>query len=169
MALKIGELLKNREYICENCDLEIEETPEFCPRCGTLFIEETVCDNHPGVEAVGVCVICSLPFCDKCGYETNNVFLCNEHGDYEIYESMVRVFGSSDEVQIRYLKEYLEDNDIHPFVYSRKSSPMHLGGSDYSLFRASGDFNGHLINEIKLMIPCGEVLEAEKLLSEIDI
>jgi hypothetical protein len=46
---------------------------------------------------------------------------------------------------------------------------MHLGGTDYSLFRASGDFDGHIINEIKLMVPCSEVLEAEKLISEINI
>jgi hypothetical protein len=37
------------------------------------------------------------------------------------------------------------------------------------LFRASGEFDGHLINEIKLMIPLQEVLRAEDILSEIDI
>ena len=82
---------------------------------------------------------------------------------------MARVFGSSDEAQILYLKECLEENSLHPFVYSRKSSPMHLGGSDYSLFNASGDFDGHLINEIKLMVPCSEVLDAEKIIKEIDL
>ena len=159
----------DNEYICDNCELGIEESSEFCPKCGALFIEDTYCENHPKVEAGGVCVICSLPFCEKCGHRVNNIFLCNEHDGYEIYEGMARVFGSSDEVQISYLKECMVENNLHPFIYSRKSSPLHLGGTDYSLFRASGDFNGHLINEIKLMIPCSEVLEAEKIIKEIDL
>jgi hypothetical protein len=46
---------------------------------------------------------------------------------------------------------------------------MHLGGTDYSLFRASGDFNGHIINEIKLLVPCPEVLSAEKIISELEL
>ena len=161
--------MEKKEYLCDNCELGIKEDSEYCPRCGTLFINGTYCENHPKVEAGGVCVICSLPFCERCGHRVNNVFLCNVHDSYEIYEGMARVFVSSDEAQLLYLKECLEENGLHPFVYSRKSSPMHLGGSDYSLFRASGDFNGHLINEIKLMVPCSEVLDAEKIITEIDL
>ena len=43
-----------------------------------------------------------------------------------------------------------------------------MGGVDYSLFRASGEYNGHIINEIKLMVPCSEVLKAEKIIDEIE-
>ena len=157
-----------QEHICNNCKYKIEETSEFCPKCGSLFITEIYCENHPQLEASGVCPICSLPFCENCGCKVNDTFLCNVHKNYEVYEGMARVFGSSDEVQISYLKECMEENNLHPFIYSRKSSPLHLGGTDYSLFRASGDFNGHLLNEIKLMVPCGEVLEAEKFLAEMD-
>ena len=46
---------------------------------------------------------------------------------------------------------------------------MHLGGTDYSLFRASGDFNGHIINEIKLMVPCGKVLAALEKIEDLNL
>ena len=81
---------------------------------------------------------------------------------------MARVFGSSDEQQVNNYKSALEQNHLHPFIFQRKASPISLGGGDYTLFRASGDPNGHIINEIKLMVPCSEVLVAEKIIDEID-
>lgn len=159
--------MSEEKVICNNCELEILSDSEFCPRCGIIFIKDVHCSNHPDVDASGVCVICSEPFCEECGYSDSLIFLCTAHDHYEIYEGMARVFGTSDEIQIHHVEGFLKDSGLHPFIYSRKSSPMHLGGTDYSLFRASGDFNGHIINEIKLMVPCGEVLEAEKLISEI--
>ena len=161
--------METKKHLCTNCSFEADDDSDYCPRCGTLFIENIKCETHSKDKAEGVCVICGKPFCDKCVYPVNNIFLCNVHDGYEIYEGMARVFGTSDEIQIQYVKSCLEENSFHPFVYSRKSSPMHLGGTDYSLFRASGDFDGHIINEIKLMVPCSEVLEAEKLISEINI
>ena len=160
--------MKADKYVCTNCEFKVDDDSDYCPRCGTLFIEEVKCEVHTHIETEGVCVICAISFCNKCGHKVNNVFLCNEHDGYEIYEGMARVFGTSDSTQVEYIKSCLDQESFHPFVYSRKSSPMHLGGTDYSLFRASGDFNGHIINEIKLMVPCGEVLKAEKLISEIN-
>jgi len=81
---------------------------------------------------------------------------------------MARVFGSSDEQQVSNYKSALEQNDLHPFIFQRKASPISLGGGDYTLFRASGDSAGHIINEIKLMVPCSEVLQAENIIDEID-
>jgi hypothetical protein len=98
----------------------------------------------------------------------NGIFLCNEHSDYEIYEGMARIFGSSDEQQVNLYKSALEENNLHPFIFQRKASPLSLGSGDYTLFRASGDAGGHIINEIKLMVPCSEVLVAEKIIDEID-
>ncbi len=160
-------MVKN-EYSCINCELGIETDSEFCPRCGILFVNDVFCITHTDIKAAGVCVICAQPFCDLCTNDKHNVILCSSHSGYEIYEGMAKVIGTSDEVKIQHFKSIFEESGLHPFVYSRKSSPMHLGGTDYSLFRASGDFNGHIINEIKLMVPCGEVLEAEKLIAEIE-
>ncbi|MBZ0198962.1 MAG: hypothetical protein K8H86_03775 [Ignavibacteriaceae bacterium] len=160
---------KNNKETCGICEFELVGDNDFCPNCGALLIEEVECTNHPKVEAIGVCVICSQAFCNDCGGLTEDKFLCNEHENYETFQNMARVYGSSDEVTIRYAAECLEQAGLHPFVFSRKASPMHLGGADYSLFRASGDTSKHIVNEIKLLVPHGEVLEAEKILEELDI
>ena len=161
--------MKVSNLICDNCEFEIESDSDFCPRCGMIIIDEVLCDNHSSLEAKGACVVCGKAFCGACGYTVNQVFLCNEHNSYEIYEGMARVFGSSDVIQCEFVKSCLAENQLHPFIYSRKSSPMHLGGTDYSMFRADGDFNGHILNEIKVLVPCSEVLEAEKVISELDL
>ena len=156
------------KLLCDFCGTEISNDAEFCGKCGTIFIDDASCFNHSDDDAKGVCTICHQAYCKRCGLRVNGVFLCNEHSDYEIYEGMARVFGSSDEQQVSYLKSILEENNLHPFLYSRKASPLSIGGVDYSLFRASGEYDGHIINEIKLMVPCSEVLQAELIIDEID-
>lgn len=154
---------------CSHCRSIIKGDDDFCPDCGTLFSDEVKCSEHKNTKAEGVCVICCEPFCPECGIYVNEIFLCNEHSEYEIYEGMARVYGSSDSTQIEYAKSCLEQNNLHPFIYSRKRTTLHLGGTDYSLFRASGEFDGHLINEIKLMIPFQELIRAEEILDELNI
>jgi RNA polymerase subunit RPABC4/transcription elongation factor Spt4 len=156
--------LENEKLVCLNCEFLIKKDDDYCPNCGTIFSENIKCTHHIGTEAEGVCLICLQPFCKKCGLVVNNVFLCDKHSNYEIIEGMGRIYGSNDFLELSYFKEILEKEELHPFLYSRKSSPISLGGVDYSLFRASGEFDGHLINEIKLMVPLSEIIAAEKLL-----
>jgi hypothetical protein len=154
---------------CENCGNEISDDSEFCSYCGALFLDNTNCDKHESRDAEGVCIICRLPYCTECGSFVNKQFLCNEHSEYEIYEGMCRVFGSEDQMQVEYAMDCLKKSGLHPFLYSRKVSPISLGGPDYSLFRPSGDFRTHLVNEIKLMIPLPEALEAEEILRDLEM
>ena len=161
--------MEERSFECSFCQNEINEDDEFCPECGTLF-EDAKCINHPNENAAGACVICCEPYCKECGFFVNDrIFLCNEHSEYEIYEGMARIYGSADAAQIEYLENCLEQSNLHPIAFSKKASPLHLGGSDYSLFRASGEFNGHIINEIKLMVPLQEVIEAEEILRHLNL
>jgi hypothetical protein len=161
--------MKTGKHLCSNCSFKADDDSDYCPRCGTLFIENVKCENHIKKETEGICVICGKPFCSNCGHPVNNIFLCNDHDCYEIYEGMARVFGTSDEIQIHYVKSCLEENSFHPFIYSKKSTPMQLGGDDKTLINLSGSGEEKIINEIKLLVPCSEVLEAEKLISEINI
>jgi hypothetical protein len=156
------------KHFCDFCGTEISADAEFCNKCGTIFIDQVSCFNHPDNDAKGVCAICHQAYCKRCGIRVNNIFLCNEHSNYEIYEGMARVYGSSDEQQVNFYKSILEDNELHPFIYVRKASPLSVGGVAYTLFRSSGEFDGHIINEIKLMMPCSEVLKAEKIIDEIE-
>lgn len=156
-------------YFCEHCEERVAVDSEFCPFCGTLFTVGHACANHGDVDVSGVCVICCRPYCSACGERINGIFLCVDHAEYEIYQGRARVYGTSDAQFAEYVKEILEQENLHPFLYVRKATPYSIGAGDYTLFRASGEFNGHLINEIKVMVPCPEVLEAERVLQELDV
>lgn len=154
--------------ICKFCENEVSKDLDFCPYCGTLFIDDVKCANHTENDAKAVCLICEEPYCKECGKFTGKKFLCSVHQDYEIYQGMAKVFGSSDHVHCNYLADMLKQEGINAFVYVRKTSPISVGGVDYSLFRASGEYNGHIINEEKVMVPFHQVLEAEKIIKDFE-
>ena len=156
----------SREVLaCDNCNKSVKEDDEYCPHCGSIFVGDVYCHNHQDIEAKGVCVVCSYAFCESCGLSINDIFICDEHNNYEIYGAMARVYGGSDILDVEYVKNALEQDGLHPFIYSRKASPISLGGDDYTLFRASGESEGRLINEVKVMIPLQELLLAEEIIS----
>ncbi|MBL0174691.1 MAG: hypothetical protein IPP94_05405 [Ignavibacteria bacterium] len=155
-------------YECGECGGRIREEDEFCPDCGALFIDPVLCSRHPDVPAEGVCVVCCLPFCGEEGKRINGVFLCGDHNTYEIYEGMARVHGVSDEATALHYVDILKQAGLHAMVYSRKSSPAAFGGPDYTLFAASGEFRGNLVNEYKIMVPSQQVFDAEAALKELD-
>ncbi len=155
-------------YACGHCNEDVQEDDDFCPSCGELLVDDVTCSMHPAQPAAGVCIICTKACCWECGNRVNDRFLCHQHSKYEIYEGMARVLGSSDTIQVELAKNSLEKDGFHPFIYSRKTSPLSIGGPDYTLFRASGEYDGHIINEYKLMVPCQEVERAEQRLRELE-
>ena len=155
-------------YVCAKCENEVSEILDFCPYCGNIFLENINCVTHPESIAMGACLICEEAYCSECGGYVNEKFLCAKHETYEIYESMAKVFGKSDAVYCNYLADVLKQSDIKAIVYSRKVSPISIGGGEYSLFRASGEYKGHLINEFKVMVPLSDVLNAERIIGEIE-
>jgi hypothetical protein len=155
-------------FECKTCFNQVKEQDEFCPECGTLFEDAVKCSVHPDIEAEGVCIICCFPFCSQCGAPNNKHFLCHAHYDYEIYPGMARVYGGLDDTNVQYIKACLEQSDIHPFIFCRVQPK---GGSRlvYTLFEANGDTGGHIVNEIKVMVPCQEVVVAEDILKELKV
>ncbi len=155
-------------FECSACKNQVDSEDEFCPDCGTLFEDGVNCSVHSDIEAEGVCIICCIPFCSQCGAVINKHFLCGTHSDYEIYQGMARVYGDLDDTNVQYVKTCLEQAGIHPFIFC-KVQPK--GGSRlvYSLFEANGDSGGHIVNEIKVMVPCQEVVSAEEILKELKI
>ena len=157
-------------YQCNTCKLEIETDSDYCPRCGTIFIEEVKCENHPEIGAEGVCVICAKPCCEKCGYTYKDVFLCNEHVNTETYQGLAKVYGTVDEIQVHYVKQCLEDKGLHPFIFSKKSTALHLGGIDQPIIDSViNPGKNSVMNEIKLLIPFSEVIEALKTIDELEL
>jgi len=124
------------------------------------------CETHPGKTAEAVCIICQHAFCEECASWIQGRFLCQDHYEYEIYEGMARVYGTSDPLQAQFIHSSLTDVGLHSFVYSRKTNSISLGGADYNLFRPhEGKIS---INEIKVMVPCDEVLQAEQVINDIE-
>jgi ribosomal protein S27AE len=155
-------------YECSSCGNPVKADDDFCPQCGDLFAEDVFCANHADHQANGVCIICAVPLCSDCGGVVAGRFLCNHHSYYEIYEGMVRVFGSLDDVAAQYAKTCLEQATLHPVLFCRrqpKGGPRFV----YTLYSAGGDFDGHIVNEIKVMVPSQEVGEAEKVLASLNI
>jgi hypothetical protein len=153
---------------CEDCKNEVERGDEFCPNCGSPFVDNLKCSIHADAEASGVCIICCLPFCRMCGGRVNKLFLCVDHEDYEILEGRARVYGVSDEAMAQYANDCLKKGGLHPFLFARKASPISGGGPEHTTFRASGEYDGHIINEVKVLVPCQEVLSAETLLRDLE-
>ncbi|NIO00795.1 MAG: hypothetical protein GTO42_01435 [Candidatus Latescibacteria bacterium] len=154
---------------CPHCKSMASMSDDFCPKCGYPFKEEIFCTNHPKDAAEGACIICCSGYCSICGGWTSGLFLCAAHSDYEIYQGMARVYGISDAAQAQHAANCLEQAHLHPFLYSRKATQISLGGPEYTLFRSSGEYDGHIINEIKAMVPVQEVIRAEKILRDLDL
>ena len=153
---------------CSKCNNDVRDDDEFCSQCGSIFIENVGCNRHSKVEAEGVCIICCLPFCEKCGAFANNVFLCDKHSGYEIYEGMARIYSTLNDTPAQYAKTCLGQAGFHPVLFCRvqpKEGPRFV----YTLFRSAGDSGSHIVNEIKVMVPCQEVMKAEKVLRKLKI
>ncbi len=162
--------MKENKYLCDTCKLEIETDSDYCPRCGTIFIENIKCENHPDIEAEGVCIICTKPCCKNCGYAGKDVFLCNEHDSIEIYQGLAKVYGTVDEIEVHFIKQCLEDKELHPFIFSKKSSALQLGGLDQPIINSViNPGKNSVMNEIKLLVPFAEAVEALKTIVELEL
>lgn len=157
----------NETIVCEYCGNQTTNDSEFCIKCGSIFIDNVYCYKHSEQIADGVCAICHNAYCKKCGLRVNSIFLCNEHSDFEIYEGMAAVFNSYDIAQIEFLKSCLKKEGFNPFIYSRNSTPLPSGYKDLTLFQVEKDPGKVSSSEIRLVVPCSEVLQALEFLDEI--
>src|SRR5690349_5139515 len=106
-------------FECSECGYQVAQEDEFCPECGTLFEDGVKCSAHPEADAEGVCIICCIPYCGRCGGPVNKRFLCDAHSGYEIYQGMARIYGDLDATNIEYARHCLEEAGLHPFVFSK--------------------------------------------------
>lgn len=157
---------KQGDYICSNCGREIGEDDDFCPYCGAIFADEVLCDKHPFNEATGVCVVCGVPCCDACGLAMRKpgseveLFLCNHHSEYEIFEGMVKVLATRDVAEAEIAKARLEEAGLHPALFH-----LHvIRGKRLVEYEPYGDGQQFNAKELRLMVPCAEVVDAESIL-----
>jgi hypothetical protein len=81
---------------------------------------------------------------------------------------MARVYGAPDDLSAQYAKTCLEQSGLHPVLFYRAHP---YGGLNVvsATHVSAGDHDGHIINEIKLMVPCQDVPEAEHILKSLDV
>ncbi len=127
--------------VCEGCGEEVKDDDASCPHCGALFTDLLVCDRHPEIPASGVCVVCSLPGCDRCGRTVDGRFLCNNHARYGIREGMARVVMNIGSLGAQQAADYLEQQGLHPLRLA----------------------------EEEVYVPLPELLQAERILIELGL
>ncbi|MFA7227549.1 MAG: DUF2007 domain-containing protein [Melioribacteraceae bacterium] len=160
--LRGGVELENREKdsVCSFCMVEVKDGDDFCPNCGSIFTEGVKCSEHPSEEADGVCVICTEPYCEKCGMLVDDrIFLCVGHSEYETIEGMASVLEADDSSQIEMIKSNLEEEGLHPFIFQRTVNSINT----------SLAYEGQSVRGLQLMVPFQEVLRAEELLREMGL
>ena len=113
-------------------------------------------------------MICSKPFCAKCGKRSDGAFLCDKDWGRESQEGMARIFGTMDNVQAQYVTTLLDQAGFHPFLYSRVFNPNADLVSVTKLVRGYGVGN-RPIPEQRVFVPFHEVLAGEKILDELGI
>jgi len=79
---------------------------------------------------------------------------------------MARVFGSTDNLQAKYVTTLLEQAGYHPFLYSRMFNP---NADLVAIGKIVRNFGNHPIVELKVLVPLSEVLGAEKTLHKLGI
>ncbi len=158
--------LESADTTCSRCNYPVKEDDDFCPECGTLFLEDVNCTNHKRIPAEGVCIICCEPFCKDCGFFVDDIyFLCNEHNEYEIFEGTVCIYSDNDAGHVNQIENYLKENGLHPIVQNEKTALRNSNSPHKFIYGSIEEIN--LINpeNIKVFVPCQEVLSAENLLS----
>jgi len=78
---------------------------------------------------------------------------------------MARVFGHFDNLQAQPATNCLSQTGLHPFLYSRHVNPL----PDRPMTAIPRLYGRHTIAEMKVLVPFAEVLEAEKVLSEVGL
>lgn len=149
-------------FICEICENPVAEENDFCPHCGSIYIE-VKCLNHEEKDADGVCVICAEPLCEDCFGDNDEVILCENHAGYEIYKSVAKVYDTQDEDKMLFYKNVMDENDIHNLVFSVKVSTKTENDAAPGEIAYSVE---ETVDEYKLMVPLNLVLEAEEILSQ---
>lgn len=157
----------NAQWLCDRCGTPVHETAAHCHECGALFDQHLSCSCHHSREALGVCIICSQPWCTLCGGWIDERFLCARHAGYEIIENLARVYGDTDFVRLQFAQKCLEQAGLRPFQFSLRQEPAHGVGFGYpNLAHRGGD--PHAVYEWKIMLPFDEVLRGEEVLRELD-
>jgi len=110
---------------CPNCEENSESKFKYCPNCG-MILDGSVsdvhdeCDNHPGVEAIGACVVCGKPVCGQCAKHSGRRLFCEKDEHLQIYGDYALVATSATEYEAQMIKAIIEMSGINCVLFSQK-------------------------------------------------
>jgi len=154
--LVAGELLS-----CEFCLEHLDQEQKFCPNCGMLqaaMIEEgdeVECENHPEMDAVGICVVCGKPVCGDCAVKRQGRILCENDEHISIAQGWAVVCTMSTEYEAQMVRANLETAGIQCLVFSQR---------DHVYFLTVGD-----MATVNVMVPKERFFEAQEFLRKMDL
>jgi hypothetical protein len=150
-------------FPCSHCSEEVTIDSDFCPHCGTLFVDgkDVFCDEHPKKSALGVCIICQKLVCDECGVEIHGRNFCTLHRKVKVEQDWAEVFRSTEISDAELIKSVLESAGQKVSVQNFNSIGFIWdGGGDSPISRSN-------INKpAKVFVPIPEYLEAIKVVED---
>lgn len=155
-VLELGELL-----LCEFCSERVEEAAKFCPHCGMLQgnllseDEEIECENHPQIEAIGMCVVCGKPVCGDCAVKRQGKILCENDEHIKIAQNWAVVYTTGTEYEAQMVRANLENAGFPCVVFSQR---------DHAYFLTVGD-----MAVVNVMVPKNRLFEAQEFLRRMDL
>jgi hypothetical protein len=119
------ELAEVNLITCQNCGENVESSFKYCLHCG-LILDDSIsdihdeCENHPGIDSIGICVICGKPVCDTCAKLSEKRVFCEQDEHLKIYEDYVLVSVCTTDYEAQMMKSVIEMSGIDCILFSQK-------------------------------------------------
>ena len=155
-SLSVGEL-----RMCEFCSDRLEGDAKFCRHCGMVQAqllgddEEIECENHPKMEAVGMCIVCGKPVCGDCAVKRQGKIFCESDEHITVAQNWAMVYSTNTEYEAQMVRANLESGGIRCMVFSQR---------DHVYFLTMGD-----LAVVNVMVPKHQLFEAKEFLRKMDL
>jgi hypothetical protein len=117
--------------------------------------EEVECENHPEMEAIGICVICGKPVCGDCAVRRQGRVLCENDEHTKIAQGWAVVYTTSTDYEAQMVRANLENAGIPCLIFSQR---------DHVYFLTVGD-----MAVVNVMVPNQRLNEARDFLRKSDL
>jgi hypothetical protein len=148
-------LLEGSPVYCPSCEEPVMPGDTFCDSCGVLLLPEDAemrpdCSTHPGVDAVGGCVVCGKPVCEECVREVDGKYFCADDSHYNVHQKYAVAYTCSTEYEAAMIKANLEGAGITALIFNQR---------DHVYFTTMGT-----LAIVNVMVPATEVEKATEII-----
>lgn len=80
----VDTLDEDASFLCDECKEPVPEDARSCSNCGTVFVKDLGCFQHPDIPPHGICVVCGQHLCSQCSDRQLGRYFCERHGGEEV-------------------------------------------------------------------------------------